>query len=42
VIDVIDSRTNKLVYRNFTAGDVARAARINAAVGQALQPFFGK
>jgi hypothetical protein len=49
VIDVIDSRTNKLVYRNFAAGDVVtgasdstRAARINAAVGQALQPFFGK
>ena len=47
VIDVIDSRTNKLVYRNFAAGDVVtgasdgtRAARIDAAVGQALSPFF--
>lgn len=49
VIDVIDSSTNKLVYRNFAAGDVitgasesSRVSRINAAVGQALQPFFGK
>ena len=47
VIDVIDSRTNKLVYRNFTAGDVVRgtsgktrAARIDAAVAQALGGFF--
>ena len=47
VIDVIDARTNKLVYRNFAAGDVVRgasdgtrAARIDAAVGQALSPFF--
>lgn len=49
VVDVIDSRTNKLVYRNFAKGDVikgasadTRAARIDAAVGEALQPFFGK
>jgi hypothetical protein len=49
VVDVIDSRTNKLVYRNFAAGDVVtgasdatRAARIDTVVGQALQPFFGK
>jgi len=49
VIDVIDTRTNKLVYRNFSAGDVVRgasdatrASRIDAAVGQALEPFFGK
>ena len=49
VIDVIDSRTNKLVYRNFAKGDVikgasasTRAARIDAAVAQALEPFFGK
>lgn len=48
VIDVIDSRTNKLVYRNFAKGDVikgassgTRAARIDAAVAQALAPFFG-
>jgi Domain of unknown function (DUF4136) len=47
VVDVIDSRTNKLVYRNFAKGDVikgasagTRAARIDAAVGQALAPFF--
>lgn len=49
VVDVIDSSTNKLVYRNFAKGDVikgasadTRAARIDAAVGEALQPFFGK
>ena len=48
VIDVIDSRTNKLVYRNFAKGDVikgassgTRTARIDAAVAQALGPFFG-
>lgn len=47
VVDVIDARTNKLVYRNFAAGDVVtgasdstRASRINAVVGQALSPFF--
>lgn len=47
VIDVIDSRTNKLVYRNFAAGDVVRgvsdktrASRIDAAVAQALAGFF--
>ena len=47
VIDLIDSRTNKLVYRNFAAGDVVkgasaktRAARIDAAVAQALAGFF--
>ena len=47
VIDVIDSRTNKLVYRNFAKGDVikgatagTRAARIDAAVSQALAPFL--
>ena len=49
LIDVIDSRTNKLVYRNFAKGDVvtnvsaaSRAARIDASVGQALASFFGK
>lgn len=49
VIDVIDARTNKLVYRNFATGDVVRgvsdgtrAARIDAAVAEALQPFFGR
>ena len=47
VIDVIDSRTNKLVYRNFAKGDVikgatasTRAARIDTAVSQALAPFL--
>lgn len=47
VIDVIDSRSNKLVYRNFVKGDVikgaaadTRAARIDAAVSQALAPFL--
>lgn len=48
VIDVIDSGTNKLVYRNFAAGDVVgsgasdstRAARIDGLVGEALAPFF--
>jgi hypothetical protein len=48
IIDVIDNRTNKLVYRNFAKGDVikgaspgTRAARIDAAVARALAPFFG-
>lgn len=47
VVDVIDARTNKLIYRNFAAGNVVtgasdstRAARIDTAVGQALAPFF--
>jgi hypothetical protein len=48
VVDVIDSRTHKLVYRNIAKGDVikgasagTRAARIDGAVSQALAPFFG-
>lgn len=47
VIDVIDSRTNELVYRGFSKNDVVkgasdstRSARINAAVGKALAQFF--
>ncbi len=47
LVDVIDSRTNKLVFRGFTKGDVlqnasagTRAARIDAAVSQALAEFF--
>jgi hypothetical protein len=47
VIDVVDARTNELIYRNYAAGDVVRgasdttrAARIDAAVGQALDAFF--
>jgi hypothetical protein len=48
IIDVIDSHTNQLVYRGFAKNDVmkgasasTRAARIDAAVGQALASFFG-
>lgn len=47
VIDVIDARANKLVYRKFAKNDVVmgasestRASRIDAAVAQALAPFF--
>jgi hypothetical protein len=47
VIDVIDARTNKLVFRNFAKGDFVkgaspstRAARINSAVTEILAPFF--
>lgn len=47
VVDVVDSRTNKLVYRGFAKGDVikgastgTRASRIDAAVAQALAGFF--
>lgn len=47
VIDVVDARTGKLVYRNFAKGDVVkgasastRAARIDVAVAQALAPFL--
>lgn len=47
VIDVVDRSTNKLVYRNFAKNDVVkgasdstRSARIDAAVAQALAPFF--
>lgn len=49
VVDVIDARTHKLVYRNFAKSDVVRgasagtrAARIDAAIAQALQPFFAR
>jgi hypothetical protein len=49
LVDVIDARTNKLVYRNLAKGDVitgasagTRAARIDAAIAQAMQPFFGQ
>jgi hypothetical protein len=47
LVDVIDARTNKLVFRNLAKGDVVtgaspatRASRINAGVAQALEPFF--
>jgi len=47
VIDVLDARTNKLVFRNFAVRPVtggldasARQNKINSAVSQALAPFF--
>lgn len=47
VIDVLDARTNKLVFRNHavrpvvTGVDAAtRQARINSAVSEAIAPFF--
>lgn len=47
VIDVLDARTNKLVFRNYAVRPVisgadaaTRQARINSAVSQALAPFF--
>lgn len=47
IVDVVDARTNKLIYRNYAKGDVVkgvsdstRASKINAAVAQALQDFF--
>ena len=47
LIDVVDARTNKLVYRNLAKGDVVkgvspgtRAARIDNAVSNALEPFY--
>lgn len=49
LVDVIDAKSNKLVYRNIHVGDIvrgvsdaSRAQRINAAVQQALAPFFKK
>ncbi|MGC6465641.1 MAG: DUF4136 domain-containing protein [Akkermansiaceae bacterium] len=49
IVDVMDARTNKLIYRNVAKGDVVkgvsdstRAQRINGAVTQALAPFFRK
>jgi hypothetical protein len=47
LIDVLDARTNKLVFRNHAvrpvlagADSATREARINAAVTQAIAPFF--
>lgn len=47
IVDVIDAKTNELIYRNYAQGDVvrgvsdgARAGRIDAAVAQALGEFF--
>lgn len=49
VVDIIDARTNKLVYRNYAQGDVVsgvsdsqRSGRISGAVAQALGEFFRK
>ncbi len=48
VVDVIDARTNELIYRNYAQGDVVRgvsdaqrSSRIDGAVAQALSEFFG-
>ncbi|MEI6071511.1 MAG: DUF4136 domain-containing protein [Verrucomicrobiae bacterium] len=47
VIDLLDARTNKLIYRNYAKkavavgiSDSARQARINSTVAEALTPFF--
>jgi hypothetical protein len=47
VIDVLDARTNKLVFRNYAVRPImegvdaaTRQNRLNAAVSQALAPFF--
>lgn len=47
VIDVMDAKTNKLVYRNFAKRDIhrglsdsARQQRIQEAVNEAMQNFF--
>lgn len=49
LVDVIDTKTNKLVYRNLYVGDIVkggseanRRQRIDAAVNTALAPFFTK
>lgn len=47
LVDVIDSKTNKLVFRNISVGDlvhgpsdVQRPEVVRAAVNEALAPFF--
>ena len=47
VVDVLDAKTNKLIYRNFAKRDIARnisdsarQQRIDATVQAALAPFF--
>jgi hypothetical protein len=47
IIDVLDARTNKLVFRNYAVRPVTegvdaatRQARIHSTVSQALAPFF--
>jgi hypothetical protein len=49
LVDVIDSKTNKLVYRNHYAKDIVdapsdsvRAKRIDAIIKETLAPFFAK
>jgi len=49
VIDILDARTNELIYRNFTKGGVAhnistghRLSRVSAAVNATLADFFKK
>lgn len=47
VIDVMDAKTNKLVFRNYATRDIyknisdsTRQQRVHEAVAAALQPFF--
>ncbi|WP_169334292.1 DUF4136 domain-containing protein [Rubritalea marina] len=47
LVDIIDSKTNKLVYRNIGVVDVVnsptekeRANRVSTAVNEAISPFF--
>ena len=47
VIDILDAKTNELIYRDFAtrdilenASDAVRASRINGAVAEALNSFF--
>jgi hypothetical protein len=47
VVDVIDAKTNKLVFRNVSVGDIVNGAtdaqrkqRTADAVNEALAPFF--
>ena len=47
VVDVLDARTNELLFRNYATGNIVRgtsssqrAARINDAVNRAISPFF--
>lgn len=46
IVDVMDAKTNKLVYRNYAQrdlvgnSDAVRKQRIDSAVAEALKPFF--
>ena len=49
IIDIVDARTNELVYRNYGAGDFVRGlgdstrtARVNQVINTAIAPFFRK